>query len=214
MAKYTTTIRNLMDNNFDFGLKDYPIFDEEYRIILNNKILMHYYMDEIGFETAGLFKVYLNNKMNEIMPYYNELYKKQKDLLLNFDKTTNLTETFTRDNTTDTNTKSNSTSSNTASGSSKNVYQDTPMGNITEQDIDNYDHASSQEFNKNQNTSSIEDNSNLTGKATSLENYIRTKTGNNGRLYGIEILKMIKNNYMNIDEMVINELQDLFMGIM
>ena len=214
MAKYTTTIRNLMDNNFDFGLKDYPIFDEEYRTILNNKILMHYYMDEIGFETAGLFKVYINNKMNEIMPYYNELYKKQKDLLLNFDKTTNLTETFTRDNTTDTNTKSNSTSSNTASGSSKNVYQDTPMGSITEQDIDNYDHASSQEFNKNQNTSSIEDNSNLTGKATSLENYIRTKTGNNGRLYGIEILKMIKNNYMNIDEMVINELQDLFMGIM
>ena len=214
MAKYTTTIRNLMDNNFDFGLKDYPIFDEEYRTILNNKILMHYYMDEIGFETAGLFKVYLNNKMNEIMPYYNELYKKQKDLLLNFDKTTNLTETFTRDNTTDTNTKSNSTSSNTASGTSKNVYQDTPMGSITQQDIDNYDHASNQEFNKNQNTSSIEDNSNLTGKATSLENYIRTKTGNNGRLYGIEILKMIKNNYMNIDEMVINELQDLFMGIM
>ena len=214
MAKYTTTIRNLMDNNFDFGLNDYPIFDEEYRELLNNKILMHYYMDEIGFETAGLFKVYLNNKMNEIMPYYNELYKKQKDLLLNFDKTTNLTETFTRDNTTDTNTKSNSTSSNTASGSSKNVYQDTPMGSITEQNIDNYDHASNQEFNKNQNTSSIEDNSNLTGKATSLENYIRTKTGNNGRLYGIEILKMIKNNYMNIDEMVINELQDLFMGIM
>ena len=214
MAKYTTTIRNLMDNNFDFGLKDYPIFDNDYRTILNNKILMHYYMDEIGFETAGLFKVYLNNKMNEIMPYYNELYKKQKDLLLNFDKTTNLTETFTRDNTTDTNTKSNSTSSNIASGTSKNVYQDTPMGSITQQDIDNYDHASNQEFNKNQNTSSIEDNSNLTGKATSLENYIRTKTGNNGRLYGIEILKMIKNNYMNIDEMVINELQDLFMGIM
>ena len=214
MAKYTTTIRNLMDNNFDFGLKDYPIFDEEYRTILNNKILMHYYMDEIGFETAGLFKVYLNNKMNEIMPYYNELYKKQKDLLLNFDKTTNMTETFTRDNTTNTNTTSNSTSSNTASGTSKNVYQDTPMGNITEQNIDNYSYASSQEFNKNQNTSSIEDNSNLTGKATSLENYIRTKTGNNGRLYGIEILKMIKNNYMNIDEMIINELQDLFMGIM
>lgn len=214
MAKYTTTIRNLMDNNFDFGLKDYPIFDNDYRTILNNKILMHYYMDEIGFETAGLFKVYLNNKMNEIMPYYNELYKKQKDLLLNFDKTTNLTETFTRDNTTNTNTTSNSTSSNTASGSSKNVYQDTPMGSITQQDIDNYDHASNQEFNKNQNTSSIQDNSSLTGKATNLENYIRTKTGNNGRLYGIEILKMIKNNYMNIDEMVINELQDLFMGIM
>ena len=214
MAKYTTTIRTLIDNDFDFGLNDYPIFDEDYRTILNNKILMHYYMDEIGFETAGLFKVYLNNKMNEIMSYYNELYKKQNELLLNFDKTTNMTETFKRDNTTDTNTASNSTSSNTASGTSKNVYQDTPMGTITEQDIDNYDHASNQEFNKNQNTSSIEDNSSLTGKATSLENYIRTKTGNNGRLYGIEILKMIKSNYMNIDEMIINELQDLFMGIM
>lgn len=214
MAKYTTTIRTLIDNDFDFGLKDYPIFDEDYRTILNNKILMHYYMDEIGFETAGLFKVYLNSKMNEIMSYYNELYKKQNELLLNFDKTTNLTETFKRDNTTDTNTTSNSTSSNSASGTSKNVYQDTPMGEITPQDIDNYNYASNQEFNKNENTSSIEDNSNLTGKATSLENYIRTKTGNNGRLYGIEILKMIKNNYMNIDEMIINELQDLFMGIM
>ena len=38
MAKYTTTIRNLMDNNFDFGLYDYPIFDPEYRTVLNNKI--------------------------------------------------------------------------------------------------------------------------------------------------------------------------------
>ena len=54
MAKYTTTIKTLIDNNFDFGLKDYPIFDEEYREHLNDMILKHYYMSEIGFETAAL----------------------------------------------------------------------------------------------------------------------------------------------------------------
>ena len=39
MAHYTITIKTLQDNNFDFGLKNYPIFDETYRSTLNNNIL-------------------------------------------------------------------------------------------------------------------------------------------------------------------------------
>lgn len=58
-------------NIFDF---DYPIFDEAYRGILEKKILRHYYTREIGAETFGLFQLYLSDKMNEIMPYYNQLY--------------------------------------------------------------------------------------------------------------------------------------------
>ena len=77
MSKYTTTIKVLKDNNFNFGLDSYPIFDENYRETLNNNILNHYLMNEIGFETAELFKFYLNQKMNEIMPFYNILYSKQ-----------------------------------------------------------------------------------------------------------------------------------------
>ena len=49
MSRYTTTIRRLIDNNFDFQMTSYPIFDENYRDILNQKILNHYYEDEIRF---------------------------------------------------------------------------------------------------------------------------------------------------------------------
>ena len=79
MAKYTITIKTLIDNNFDFQMTNYPIFDENYRNTLNQTILYHYYENEIGFETAPLFRFYLNQKLNEIMPYYNELYKIQKN---------------------------------------------------------------------------------------------------------------------------------------
>ena len=81
MSKYTITIKNLMKNHFDFGLQDYPIFDENYRNTLNENILYYYYEDEIGFETPELFKVYLNRTMNRIMSYYNNLYTAQKNLL-------------------------------------------------------------------------------------------------------------------------------------
>ena len=83
MSKYTITIKNLIDNNFDFQMTSYPIFDENYRETLNHNILYHYYEDEIGLETAPLFRLYLNQKLNEIMPKYNELYKAQKNLVDN-----------------------------------------------------------------------------------------------------------------------------------
>lgn len=94
MSKYTTELRYLIENNFDIGLKDYPIFDENYREPLNRKIINHYYFREIGFETAELFKRYLNNTMREIMPYYNQLYKSE---LLEFNPFYNVDKTVTSD---------------------------------------------------------------------------------------------------------------------
>ena len=201
MSKYTTTIKTLIDNNFDFKMTSYPIFDENYRETLNQKILYHYYENEIGFETASLFRFYLNNKLNEIMPYYNELYNKQIKLLDKLDKNVDLTETFKRDTETNTKSKSNSKSNG------KNVFLDTPQGNLYKGDIDSTDYATSVTWNKND----IDDTSDATG--TGLENYIKTITGNNGSKYNIEVLKDIKDNIMNIDLMIINELNDLFMGI-
>ena len=81
MAKYTVTIKDLITNNFDLGLKDYPIYDESHRETLNNMIINHYLMSEIGQETPALFKLYLNNTMNEIMPKYNILYRAVDDML-------------------------------------------------------------------------------------------------------------------------------------
>ena len=58
--------------NFDF-----PIFDEAYRNVLLKKILKHYYTREIGLETVGLWKLHMDTRLNEIMPYYNQLYKSE-----------------------------------------------------------------------------------------------------------------------------------------
>ena len=203
MAKYTITIKSLIDNNFDFKMDSYPIFDENYRDTLNQNILYHYYENEIGFETASLFRFYLNQKLNEIMPYYNELYKVQtkiidENLLLN---NVNLTERLTGSNTT--NTSSTSQSSNKG----KNLFQDTPQGQISQTDIDNQTWATNLTLNKND----IEDKSSATGSGTN--EYLKTIVGNNGGKFNIDVLNDIKNNLMNIDLMIINELNDLFMGI-
>ena len=94
MSKYTTEVRFICEEAA--GLKDsvgyndvnevvekaYPkIFDsslvfynEETKARLLPKILIHYYQREIGFETVGLWKLKLNQKMREILPYYNQLY--------------------------------------------------------------------------------------------------------------------------------------------
>ena len=52
-----------------------PFFDENYRLPLEKKILKHYYTREIGAETVGLWKLWLNATMSEIMPLYNQFYE-------------------------------------------------------------------------------------------------------------------------------------------
>ena len=95
MSKYTTEVRFICESYAGFDMSkgygnvnailedswnkvfdfDFPIFDPEYRSVLCQKILRHYYTREIGFETVGLWKLKLQTKMQEIMPYYNKLYE-------------------------------------------------------------------------------------------------------------------------------------------
>ena len=95
MSKYTTEVRFIcesltghedsvgyddVDSVIEEALPlifsfDFPIFDENYREVLETKILRHYYTREIGLETYGLWKLKLQTKLNEIMPYYNKLYQ-------------------------------------------------------------------------------------------------------------------------------------------
>ena len=219
MAKYTITIKSLIDNNFDFQMTSYPIFDENYRETLNTNILHHYYENEIGFETAPLFRFYLNQRLNEIMYKYNELYKAQKKLIdeqLIFNNV-NLTENLQGSNTNNTTTTGNSTSQSTNSGTSnnKNLFQDTPQGTISNTDINNQTWATNLTLDNNVTNNSINDTSSNSGTANTnaTNNYIKTIVGNNGGKFNIDILNDIKNNLMNIDLMIIDELYDLFMQI-
>ena len=67
-------IENSVDDIFSF---DWPIFDEAYRVPLEIKILRHFYTREIGEETFGLWQLRLCDRLNVIMPYYNQLYKSE-----------------------------------------------------------------------------------------------------------------------------------------
>lgn len=67
-------VDEVIDKSWSKIFKNFPIFDESYREGLCKKILNHYYTREIGAETVALWKFWLNQKMNEIMPYYNKLY--------------------------------------------------------------------------------------------------------------------------------------------
>lgn len=73
-ADVDTIISESLDKIFSFT---FPIFDDNYKDVLCTKILRHYYTREIGFETVGLWKLKLETLMNEIMPYYNQLYESE-----------------------------------------------------------------------------------------------------------------------------------------
>ena len=201
MAHYTITIKTLMDHNFDFGLQNYPIFNESYREILNNNILNYYYESEIGLETAELFKRYLNNTMQLIMPKYNEIYKAQEKALENILGNVDLYETSNRKNQNKINTSTNSNSNN------KNLFQDTPQGQLDFTELENQNWATNYTMNK----TNINDTSYNEGNNN--EDFERTVKGNNGNKYNIDLLNDIQNKLMNIDMLIINELSDLFMGI-
>lgn len=219
MSKYTTTIYYLKNNGFDFELNEYPIFDENYRETLNNLILDNFLMDEIGFETPALFRHYLKTKMNEIMPYYNTLYKLQFDMIQNDNLygNVNLKEELRRtiDQNTQSDSNSNSQNTQTNSSNSKNVFQNTPMGSLKNQDINNFSYATN--ITLDGGTSNGTNNGTITDHSTSsgnnLEQYVKTITGNNGKMYNIELITKALDSFRNINSKLLSELEELFMGV-
>lgn len=65
----------------NIGLAYFPIWDEAYRPILVGKIYDHFMLREIGFETIDVFQLRMRSHMNNVMPFYNELYKTQLNLI-------------------------------------------------------------------------------------------------------------------------------------
>lgn len=169
---------------FDF---DFPIFDEDYRTVLETKIVKHYYTREISEETVGLWKLRLNAKMNEIMPYYNKLYTAWA-AEFNPLHDTDITTQHTLDN----------ESSQTTTGKSTDRFSDTPQGSL--QNIEDNTYLSSANIN----------DTNATGTSTSSDEYLEKITGKRGSASYSEMLDKYRDALINIDMMIINELQDLF----
>lgn len=138
-----------------------PFFDENYRSVLCQKILKHYYLREICCETVGVWKLWMNERLELIMPYYNQLYESEMikfdplndvNLTRKHDRTVDGTEerhgetsdtsNGTREVTGTNDTKETGTGKTTTSASSdetkRDLYSDTPQGAITGLENENY----------------------------------------------------------------------------
>lgn len=138
----------------NIGLADYPIFDEQYREILNNKIIIHYYQREIAGETEGQEQFYLWRTMNEIMPYYNELYK---STMLEFDPLTNYSRKGNNVNASKADSNMKAQSKGEDYNSMRNLYSDTPMSHLNIENVERGDYLTNATFDKS-NTSTNTNN--------------------------------------------------------
>lgn len=168
----------MFEAGFDWGMNSYPIFKEEYRDILNQKIKDHYWDREIGFETAGMFKRYINVKMNEIMPLYNQMYESE---LLEIDP-------FNDYNLVNV-TKSE------INGNNKGYNSDTPQGKLG--DIYSTEYATTAD------NSVSHSKSETTNKVT----------GKSGGVSYSRLLMEYRQTFLNIDMLIVDELEELFMQI-
>ena len=206
MSKYTITIKDIvndysiMSENKDLDSKlnvarsylfdfNYPVIDNTTKQRIEIAILKHYYMREIAFESIGIFKIKLNDRLNLIMPRYNALYNKQ-DLNLSPYINSYLNETG-----------NNSNENNTGvENEDWQTTSDTPNGILTELKQGKY--SSMAVYNENRD--------NTTNKGTS--NYSRQVESLNGLTYA-EAFRNYFDNIISIDEELVNEFSDLFIII-
>lgn len=219
-------IKNALPSIFNFN---FPIFDEKYRSVLETKILKHFYTREIGEETVGLWKLRLDTRLNEIMPYYNKLYmsellefnplytsKLTRKKNTNFKSDKNTTNNGTVDNTGNV----NSTAHNHVIDTSTDVYSDTPQGSLT--NVLNMKYLTNARKVDDENTG---DGTNKTDsksktitkeigadKFESGEDYLENIIGYEGASASDLLLKY-RETFLNIDMMIINDLEDLFMQL-
>lgn len=218
MSKYTTEVRYICETlagydesqgyskvNEIVGIaagkifENFPIYDEAYRLTLETKILRHFYTREIGFETVGLWMLHLNNRMNEIMPKYNLMYRVSQ---MNFDPFTDVDVTRTRRGNAHSGTNegenlvgstsasgtSNSSATNDSTGSSTgsntrnstnegvNKFSDTPQGGLADLREDRYMSSAQMDQTVAQDTTRTENQT--AGRQTTEQSGSNSTTGN------------------------------------
>lgn len=246
MSKYTTEVRFICESKSGlseskgFGSVDEVLngswnkiftskvsfFDEKYRGVLCKKILKHYYLREIGCETVGIWLLWMNTKLEEIMPYYNKLYESE---LIKFNpmydvdwnrkgnKTGN--ESGSGSRSTSGNNSGTNTQSGTSSNTRKDLYSDTPQGALTGVESVTYltnarKVSDSGETGVNGSTSGrYEDSESSSNKVDTTEDYVESVTGKQGGSSYSKLLNEFRETFLNIDMQVIEEFDEMFMGL-
>lgn len=223
MARYTIELRNLINmvgedevkswfTNYE--LKDY-LTAKQISVIeaqgvwtkdkLAQRIIDHYFMYEIGFETPALFKHQAKVAMQEIMEEKLPLIYSaaiEYEPLINVD----YTETFKSER----NSQSDSNSSSTSDSSGLTVSSDTPQGQISKSAILGGTYASSTGANENETT--IKDTSSNTGSGN--ESYTKHVKGNSGAITTAQrLVQQYRDIIIMINRDIINDISTLFMGV-
>lgn len=125
-SKITDLWQKARSKLFDFN---YPLTENVSRETFEHNILNHYIMRRINFETVTLFKIMLENKLNEIMPKYNLMW----DSLDGWEvfKAGTITRTYTDVMTGNNINKTNTSNINTTSNTINNKSSDTTENSNT-----------------------------------------------------------------------------------
>lgn len=220
---------------FDF---DYPIFDEKYKKILETHFIRKFYMAEIGHETEGLFKFYLENYLTIHMPYWNKLFESEliefnpminTDYTVETSRDSNTAQNDNRDTTQNTSADSSRDSSGNSSdeGFTRNINSDNPDGRLalTTQEgkgVIEYANGINEDYQKNSNNAASSESVNAKGNSTQndvlsskkdeLENYFERKVGNIGVQTSAYMLNEFRTTFIRIENDMFKEMRkDLFM---
>lgn len=189
------------------GLGTYPIFDEDYRKILNGKIIDEYFNQEIGTETIDNFVLILRKKMDQIMPFFNQLYLSEQIEYTALDSMRINSAASNHIDGSATGTGSTTTDNTTTSGS-RVVGSDFPQSQLA----GDADYAT--------NGSDVNSKSEIaaTGSQTSDSNNTTDSSGNTlvtgYQGAASDLIVKYRNSLINIDVQVIAELADCFMLVL
>ena len=193
MANYTMELSEILQNNVEIFDFEYPIFNENYRKTFEENFKNYFYFREIGVETIARFKHNLKTQLNLLMPLYNKMYISQnleQRILDNYD----VTETFTRD------ISANKIGENNTNN--KQLFSDTGRKRV---DINDIDYVSNINKEINNATTRVND--------INKETWSRKMTGNIGIQTDAVAVKAYEDSLKNIDMLIFEELDNLFMQI-
>ena len=214
MANYTIELRQIENCLCYLFPKGFPFYtdSEELRKNFIQKFYDEYMFREIGFETTERFKRCLLGKLNLIMPYYEQLYQTELECKdINFMLNRDLTETFEREitGTSEVNSNATTNASGTSSANSNDMMYDTPNTRID--DMTKYPTQGSQGENTASTTSNATSTNNQTGENSQTERTSLISQGNIGITSSAQLLKEWRDVIINIDRMILDDLEDLFL---
>lgn len=228
ITKTTIELRDIVENSLENSQNiwdfEYPSFYEgAEKAAFEQKVIDHYYFRQIGQETVGRFLHCFRTKVREIMPYYIQLYNSVKimeaieDPFGNVDIVESWTET--RGGTTTDVSESTATSETTATSDGNSTttrkHSDTPQGSIKNLETHLSDATIESSEGGSSNASEASSTANGENVQTRSETITHdyTKKGNQGVNTFAHDIKELRETYLNIDMLIIEELGDLFLKI-